>query len=135
MTLTYMVQLELISCYKCGVEFGMTASMNRQRLDDRETFYCPNGHGQHYSGKTEAQKERERAAQLERRLACRDEDLRAERAAHATTRHRLTATKGVLTKTKKRVANGVCPCCNRHFANVERHITNQHPDYIEQVTA
>lgn len=30
---------------------------------------------------------------------------------------------------KNRVANGVCPCCNRHFENLERHMKGQHPDF------
>lgn len=44
----------------------------------------------------------------------------------------LRATKGRLTKTKKRIANGVCPCCNRHFVNLERHMTGKHPDYTKE---
>lgn len=27
----------------------------------------------------------------------------------------------------KRVQNGVCPCCNRSFWNLERHMKSKHP--------
>lgn len=42
---------------------------------------------------------------------------------------RRRATKGVLTRTKNRVAKGACPCCNRYFRDVHSHITSQHPEY------
>ncbi|MBV6448554.1 hypothetical protein [Nitrosomonas sp.] len=32
------------------------------------------------------------------------------------------AYKGQATKIKRRVGRGVCPCCNRHFENLERHM-------------
>ena len=40
--------------------------------------------------------------------------------------------KGQVTRIKKRVANGVCPCCNRTFKDLAAHMSTQHPDYIEQ---
>ena len=41
----------------------------------------------------------------------------------------LRATKGVVTKIRRRVANGVCPCCKRHFVNLKRHMSGQHPEF------
>lgn len=38
--------------------------------------------------------------------------------------------RGQLTKLKRRVSNGVCPCCNRSFADLHRHMTEKHPDYL-----
>lgn len=135
MTLNYTGQLIVQDCCSCGMTFGVPADFDKRRVDDKQTFYCPAGHPQSYTGKTEEKKLRERAEQLERELANRDrqlankdEDLRATRAS-------LIATKGVLTKAKKRIANGVCPCCQRSFANVERHMSSQHPDYAGQVTS
>ena len=40
-----------------------------------------------------------------------------------------SATKGQLTRARKRAANGVCPCCHRSFENVARHVAKQHPDF------
>ena len=39
------------------------------------------------------------------------------------------AYKGHLTRVKRRVGNGVCPCCNRTFKNLADHMTTKHPDY------
>lgn len=110
-------------CCSCGIEFGIPEKLNDVRLVDGQAFYCPLGHSQHYTpGKTQIQIERERRELLERQLANRDEDLRAERASHS-------ATKGQLTKTKKRAAGGACPCCNRTFVQLSRHIATKHPEF------
>ncbi len=36
-----------------------------------------------------------------------------------------------MTKVKKRAANGVCPCCNRTFSDLARHMKAKHPDFAE----
>jgi hypothetical protein len=43
----------------------------------------------------------------------------------------LAAQKGVTTRIKRRVANGVCPCCKRTFQDLARHMAGQHPRYAE----
>jgi protein gp37 len=81
----------------------MPADFRRRRLEDHKSFYCPSGHGQSYTGKSDVEKERERAAAAERKAEDwkgyakdREEALDRERKSHAST-------KGQLTKTKKRV--------------------------------
>ncbi len=32
---------------------------------------------------------------------------------------------------RERIVSGVCPCCNRTFQNLARHIAGQHPDFAE----
>jgi len=49
-----------------------------------------------------------------------------EEAARIEARRR--AAKGQLTKLKKRIDNGTCPYCNRHFENVQRHISCKHKE-------
>lgn len=118
-------------CAQCGVSYALTAAFEARRRNDHKTFYCPNGHDQYYPQKNEAEKERERAERLQRQVEAREADIRFEQRRLANERRAHAATKGQLTKTKKRVGKGVCPCCNRHFVNVERHMTHQHPDYAE----
>lgn len=130
-TLSYTSTLIVQDCCNCGMTFAVPADFDERRRDDHGRFYCPAGHGQSYTGPSAAEKERKRAARLEQQLASREEDLRVERASHGRTKGRLTATKGQLTKTRKRVGNGVCPCCNRSFANLGRHMSGQHPEYAE----
>ena len=41
------------------------------------------------------------------------------------------AIKGVVTRIKKRVGNGICPCCQKSFQNLKEHMTSKHPHYHE----
>lgn len=123
------VTLVTEECYLCGVTFAMPDSMQDNRRRDRKDFYCPNGHGQHYLGKTAEQKLREQLEEEQRRLvrerASRD---RAEADANHQ-RRKAAAARGQVTKIKRRVGKGVCPCCTRSFANLAAHMAGQHPDF------
>lgn len=115
-------------CCNCGVQFAMTQEFHDRKWNHRwENFYCPNGHGQHYLGKSEADRLRDR-------LKSEQENAQFWREREASERKAHSATKGILTKTKNRVANGVCPCCNRTFANLARHMAGQHPDFKTEPT-
>ena len=116
-------------CYRCGVLFAMPKEMQKRRLEDHKDFYCPAGHGQHYVGKTEEQKLRDRLAAEEQR---RERAEARERVARRHAEHeasRANGYKGQMVKAKKkltRVAAGVCPECNRTFQNLARHMAHQH---------
>jgi Zn ribbon nucleic-acid-binding protein len=124
-TMRYTGQLTVISCVSCGIEFAVPDSWRARRLDDHKDWYCPNGHGQSYTGKSEAEQLRARLERAEaREQSWRDQAQAAERSRIAVAGH--------LTRVKRRVANGVCPCCQRQFANLHRHMTTQHPTYADQ---
>lgn len=138
-----MIQLDMYvsNCPSCGVIFGITMDLQKARRADKGTLYCPNGHQMSWQ-ESEADKLKKAKTELERRLANEKEWneqqgkwLRDEREAHKKTERSLSATKGVLTKTRKRVAAGVCPCCNRTFQQLSRHMSGQHPDYVADATA
>lgn len=128
--LTITDKLIVTDCAQCGVVFAITEEFRERRRADGKSLYCPNGHTLTY-GKSEADKLREQLQERERRITfLRDMRAGADRRADAAERS-LRATKGVVTKMKKRAAAGVCPCCNRHFAELERHMATKHPDYAE----
>lgn len=122
-TITRYVTLEDTTCNNCSIVFAVPEDWLANRRTDGATFYCPNGHSLVFR-KTEVQKLREQLQRAEAR-ATHAEDQRA-----AAERSR-AALAGQVTKIRKRVGNGVCPCCNRSFANVHRHMRTQHPDYSE----
>jgi hypothetical protein len=126
--LTITNNLIVTDCAACGVVFAITEEFRASRQKDGKTFYCPNGHTLHYS-ESEAERLRKKLERTEQQLAW-QRDMRegANRRADAAER-KLRATKGVVTKMKKRAAAGICPCCNRHFVQLERHMANKHPDY------
>ena len=122
------VKLEVVTCCSCGIPFGMPDYHKKRLLATGDEFWCPNGHRQYFSESDVQRLERqlkESKRQVELFKGC----YEIEQADHDYTRRRLSATKGVLTKTKSRVANGICPCCNRHFENLQRHMGNKHPNY------
>lgn len=112
-------------CCRCGTVFAFAEELREKCLQDHSRqFYCPNGHPQHYLGETEAERLKRnlkwahtRAARIER------ERDRAE----ARRRGQLAAN----TRLKKRIANGVCPCCKRTFKDLARHMAGQHPEFAE----
>ena len=112
-------------CATCGIEFGMTRYFDKQRRQDEQTFYCPNGHSLVYSGGLESENKRLRQ-QLERE----EQKCRFLHSTNQAVEGSLRATRGVVTKQRKkltRVTNGVCPCCNRTFQNLQRHMQTKHP--------
>lgn len=123
-TQTYRVEV----CIKCGVPFGITEQHRAELLKSHASFYCPNGHGQHFTGKTADQKAREAAeaqASMERR---RREAAEADR---DRMKFALRSQKAAKTRMARRVAAGVCPCCNRTFTNLAAHMAGQHPEFAE----
>lgn len=38
-----------LTCCSCGITFSMDDILRELRQKDGTTFYCPNGHAQHYS--------------------------------------------------------------------------------------
>jgi len=114
-------------CFNCGVPFCITTELQERRLRDHKTFYCPNGHGQVYTGETKAQKLARKVARLESEMD--QKNARIERIERSR-----SAMKGQVTKIKNRVAAGVCPCCNRTFQNLARHMKGQHPQYQDEKT-
>lgn len=137
-TLTIQQERRLITetCSACGILYAMDEQFQRERQADKRMFYCPNGHGQSYTGKSEAQKlreqleeERRQRQSAEQRIAMwQDEyDAAAKEAEHQ--KRRANGYKGHATKITKRAKAGVCPCCNRSFENLRRHMATKHPTF------
>lgn len=127
--LRFQRQLSWVECANCNMAFGLSVQFEQDRRTDHATFYCPLGHSNYFPGKSEAEKLREQLAEKERTLEWERSQKRYAQAESIARFHKLNATKAVVTKIKKklaRVENGVCPECNRTFANVARHMQTQH---------
>lgn len=69
-------------CNSCGVRFAMTEEFRKKHLEIRgpnNPFYCPNGHKIWYVGKSDADRERERAEALQRQLEAADKRVAHQR--------------------------------------------------------
>ena len=103
-----------IVCSNCGVEFLVPTGYHTQLVDKRKIFHCPNGHQQVYADSEVARLEKEVKA-LKEKADKALQWLEQERKAHA--------------RTRKRHAGAVCPCCNRTFSQLTRHMKTKHPGY------
>jgi len=115
---------EAHQCGTCGVVWAIDLEYLNARREDHEGWVCPNGHSFVYNGPSETEKlkrQLERERTRSGRIAAERDQIEASR----------RATKGVVTKMKKRAAAGVCPCCNRTFKQLADHMATQHPEYAE----
>ena len=119
---------EAMTCCKCGISFAVDGQVRRRWQEKGESFYCPNGHSQHYT-ETDIQRLKKQLERSEREKTWAQENAKAERAAREKTERRLTATRGAKTRMANRIKHGVCPCCNRTFQNVLQHMATKHPDF------
>jgi hypothetical protein len=118
--------LTCLTCWACGIEFAMPQIIERKRAEDGKAFFCPNGDKLSY-GPSLLDQERSRRRSMEAQLTHeRDQRQAAERSA--------SAYKGRVTRLKNRAAAGVCPCCNRSFENLRRHMDTKHPDFADDDT-
>ena len=130
-----MIGYDTITCCSkgCGISFAVPARWNEERRNDHETFYCPNGHRQWYRPGTSPEEklrlERDRLAQ---RIAEKDDDIKHQRDARQAAERSAAAYKGKVTRIKNRVTGGVCPCCNRFFSGLHRHMATKHKDYNKE---
>lgn len=128
-TQTFTETLVVLHCYKCRCAFGITRDhYDRAQASDSVNFYCPNGHSQVFT----RTREQKLAAELEaekRRRGWAETSLTHTRDQLEATERSLRGHKAAKTRIKNRIAAGVCPCCNRTFQNLARHMAGQHPQY------
>jgi len=120
------------TCITCGCPIAMVNNFYDSRLKDHVDFYCPNGHSQHFIDETEEQKLKKQLERVTKEKEWAEQATKRAREAADHSDRRRAAAVGRLTRMKKRVQNGVCPCCKRSFENLHRHMTTKHPDYAEK---
>ncbi len=131
-TLMYTGSLVTTNCW-CGIHYAIPSEFYKLLQDQHRDglkqtqVYCPLGHTWVFAGKGEAEALREQLKREQQRSKAARDLLRHEERSHA-------ATRGHLTRTKKRVAHGVCPCCNRTFKQLSRHMANKHPEYVAETS-
>jgi hypothetical protein len=133
------VECRLITeeCPTCGILFAWPEDFHRnvRQAGKARCWYCPVGHVIQWdtSEADEIRRERDR---LKQQLAQKDDTIRDwiatannQRDRANRERNRANGYKGHATRITKRAKAGICPCCNRHFTQLERHMTSKHPDF------
>lgn len=101
-------------CISCGIPFGIPLNYRDRLKETHESFKCPNGHGQYYPGESEKEK-------LSRELRKKENELAQKIAANIQLDNQLT-------KIKKDLSNGKCPCCGKTYKHLANHMKNKHPN-------
>ncbi len=116
-------------CIHCGVIFYWPAELDSRARKERRTFYCPGcGQSMVYSASEADRLKKELEAEQERVAALRNENER-QRQHRLAAERRVTAMKGVVTRTKNRIAKGKCVRCSCEFPDLAAHMAEAHPDY------
>lgn len=122
--ITYTGALVVTSCGVCSIRFAMPEDLERRAREQGKAFdgfYCPQGHTLIYRDGENDRLKRELASAESRNTHLGDQ-------LHASIEEAEKIRLQVL-KDRHRIANGVCPCCQRSFENVRRHVQGQHPEY------
>jgi len=113
-------------CGTCAVWHTIPEVMYNTFRAEGGFWSCPNGHQRGWSKGTDEiereniRNERDRLKQDAARMA--DEIAAQQRRAEEAERKVL--------QIKRRAAAGVCPCCNRTFLNIQRHMKSKHANVI-----
>lgn len=131
-TMQYSAVLEILTCGECAIPFALPRDFHQRMKDTGLKFWCPNGHNIRYS-ETENEKLAEQLAREKRWRENAETRARAAGDQLQAAERSVRAYKGVVTRTKKRVAAGVCPVpgCKRHFADLQRHMESKHPGHAD----
>lgn len=119
-------------CAKCRTPVWLPQALEVAALASRKIiFYCAYGHPQYFpEGECEVDKMRRERDRARQQVARAEADARAAVASAKQHKQRAAAFKGQVTKLRMRAKAGVCPCCNRQFEDLYRHMTTKHPDMM-----
>jgi hypothetical protein len=114
----------------CGHSFYMTQWHYEETMRTKRGWYCPVcGISRVWKGKSEEAKLKEELAAEQKRREWHERNAANERAAREKSERSAPAIRGAATRTRNRIKNGVCPCCNRTFSNLLRHMGTEHPEF------
>jgi ssDNA-binding Zn-finger/Zn-ribbon topoisomerase 1 len=116
-------ELEHVQCW-CGVPMALPANLVRNARENGQSLYCP-GTGHRFGWDAEIDELRKQLERERTRHGATQDQLRA-------AEHQTRTLKAEITKARKRSANGVCPCCQRSFVQLTRHMKTKHPEFVAE---
>lgn len=115
---SYTTEMVAEICCNCGIPWLMPKNYRDMLVQTHDRFFCPNGHGQSYYGKTEAEKLKDQLRQKENELA-----------QTVTAKIQIENQLDKANKKLKRVAAGQCPCCDKTYVHLSNHMAKKHPEF------
>lgn len=119
------LMMEECVCIVCGIDYGVPEQLLKEHRRVGGFHCCPNGHSQGWKQGTY----HERTNALERELQAEQERKRAALERLNEAEQRAAKAEAEMRRHKRRTKNGVCPCCNRTFQQLARHMATKHPEF------
>lgn len=121
-------------CCRCKTDIYLPDSLYEVALKSPDVwFWCAYGHKQHFTeGESEETKLRRERDRLAQQVAEKDDAIRFQRELREAAERSAAAARGQVTKLKKRAGAGVCPCCNRTFLALQKHMSQKHPTFTAE---
>ena len=130
LTLVQPVTLTQINCGRCGGTYAINERYRQQRQQEGGGWTCPYCKCAWGYFEDNDNAELKRALERERkRKEWAEQDAKRQRELREAAEHRERGQKAAKTRLRNRIKNGVCPCCNRTFLDLHRHMTTKHPDF------
>jgi hypothetical protein len=129
MTTTVLVTIEAVKCGVCQAWHGLEAGFHQKAKQSGAYWYCPHCKSWIGYNETEIKRLRDELAREKHRAEQRQARIESLQRETEHLEHRRRGTLGALRRTQKRVKHGVCPCCNRTFQNLARHMAGKHPHF------
>lgn len=129
------VEMYLHHCCACGIPFSIPDEWDDRLRKNHESFYCPSGHAQSYTGNAMTKKEEQLKQELNSLKGQLESSKGNEKFWNEMWQKKVDENKKInkeLKSVKTRVKNGVCPCCNRTFQDLAKHMKTKHPDQKAQ---
>jgi len=118
-----MSELTTMICGECGCEFAIPEDMRAEKQRNGGSWMCPNGHSRIYK-ESDAVKFKRLYEQEQREAASLRETAAAAKRAQQKAEKKIE-------QIKKRTAAGICPCCNRTFSQLAKHMHAKHSEYLQ----
>jgi RNase P subunit RPR2 len=116
-------------CCRCKQPMWVPIELHTAaKSSEKIIFFCAYGHEQHFpkreSEEHKLRRERDRYLQ---QLAEREDRIREMHKEQVRLRDEANKARIARRKVVDRISKGVCPCCNRSFVQLARHMKTQHP--------
>ena len=123
--------IDIGPCCRCKQDIQLPLELyHAAKRSPNISFWCAYGHQQHFAeGETNETKLRRERDRLAQQIAQRDDEIRRQRELGEAAERQVSAARGQVTKLKNRASAGVCPCCNRSFPQLRRHMETKHPTF------
>lgn len=121
------VELTEITCGMCGGTYAIAERYRQKKRDEGSGWNCPYCDVEWgYFGNSRVQQLEKQLAAERAKLDQANANAQSQRRMRDIADRQAAAAMGQVTKIRNRISNGVCPHCNRHFANLHRHMQSKH---------